>query len=336
MTRRLLPFLVALLSLSVAAPAAEGAVKIGIGDQKAAMFTNPYFRALDVRISRLIVSYDAILEETFEVADIDAWMAAAQASRVEPLLTLSHSRGCYLGEKGISKAKACRLPSVARYTKAFKSFRKRYPWVKVYSPWNEVNHRSQPTYKNPKRAAQFYNQARRLCKGCKVVAADVLDAADASKYLKEFLRYAKGTPRLWGLHNYADTNNNTDRGTKAMLKAVKGEIWLTETGGLVKFLKRPYNPARAAKATRFAFELARSNKRITRLYFYNWTGVPRSARFDSGLTHPNGLPRPAYRVIFSQIARPKGAPRPPASRPTPAPTPAPPPPYAELVPLPPA
>jgi hypothetical protein len=321
MTRRLLPLLAALVLLGAIAPAAQGAVKIGIGDQKAKMFTNPYFRALDVRISRLIVSYDAILRGTFEVAEIDAWMTGARLSRVEPLLTLSHSRGCYQGEKGIPRTEACRLPSVARYAEALRSFRERYPWVRVYSPWNEANHRSQPTYKNPRRAAQFYNVTRRLCRGCKIVAADVLDSADAPKYLKQFLRYANGTPRLWGLHNYADANNGTDRRTRAMLRAVKGEIWLTETGGLVKFIKRPYDPARAAKATRFTLELARSNKRITRLYFYNWTGVPRSARFDSGLTHPNGLPRPAYHVLLERIGRPGAFPKAPRQRPKSRPKP---------------
>jgi hypothetical protein len=50
----------------------------------------------------------------------------------------------------------CHLPSVREYTKAFKAFRKRWPKIRIISPWNEANHRSQPTFKNPKRAAQFY------------------------------------------------------------------------------------------------------------------------------------------------------------------------------------
>ena len=41
---------------------------------------------------------------------------------------------------------------------------------------------------------------------------------------------------------------------------------------------------------------------ITRLYNYQWTGVPRSARFDAGLVNPNGSPRKAYRQ-FKKSAR---------------------------------
>jgi hypothetical protein len=42
--------------------------------------------------------------------------------------------------------------------------------------------------------------------------------------------------------------------------------------------------------------------RITRLYNYQWTGAPRSARFDAGLVNENGTPRKAYKV-FKQKAK---------------------------------
>ena len=41
-------------------------------------------------------------------------------------------------------------------------------------------------------------------------------------------------PRIWGLHNYRDTNKRKGQkpgGTRRLLKTVKGEVWLTETGG---------------------------------------------------------------------------------------------------------
>ena len=43
---------------------------------------------------------------------------------------------------------------------------------------------------------------------------------------------------IWGLHNYIDANRFRTRGTKALLQAVKGDIWFTETGGLVKRTQR--------------------------------------------------------------------------------------------------
>jgi hypothetical protein len=330
--RILVPALVA-LALLAAAPGARGADVVGIADQSAAMFSSPHFKRLDVQVSRLIVSYDAVMRGTFEVNDIDRWMAAARASGVQPLVAFNHSRGCYDG-KGVVKKKVCRLPSVKRYRRAFGFFRRRYPDVSVYSPWNEVNHISQPTAKHPKRAAQFYNEVRRRCRGCTIVAADVLDLKNMRAYLRKFRRHAKGRPRLWGLHNYRDTNYIQTKGTREMLRAVKGKIWLTETGGIVKFGDRlPFDLQRAARAQAHMFKVAATSSRITRLYIYNWHGVPRTARFDSGLVEPTGEPRPAYDVVLSRLARPGGnpppppsdAPPPPPGEPPPEPPPPPPP-----------
>jgi hypothetical protein len=42
--------------------------------------------------------------------------------------------------------------------------------------------------------------------------------------------------------------------------------------------------------------------RIDRLYVYKWFGEPRGARFDAGLTDPDGSPRKAFSV-FKRFAR---------------------------------
>ena len=47
------------------------------------------------------------------------------------------------------------------------------------------------------------------------MAADVLDTSNMSRCLKRFRRYAKGSPRLWGLHNYGDVNRRRTSFTKA-------------------------------------------------------------------------------------------------------------------------
>lgn len=308
---RVLVTLLTLLVCATAAPAARAADVVGIADQSAGMFSNPFFEQLDVRVSRLIVSYDAVLRGTFEVADVDDWMSEARRTDVEPLIAFGHSRGCYDGtRRRILRIPRCGLPSVARYRQAVSSFRRRYPDVRVYSPWNEVNHVSQPTSDAPKRAAEFYGVVRRSCNRCRVVAADILDQPGMASYLRSFRRHVKGSPRLWGLHNYQDTNDFESAGTRRMLRLVPGEIWLTETGGIVRFGRRPFDLRRAARATRYMFELAASNRRITRLYIYNWTGVNRDERFDAGLTTPSGRPRPAYHVVRQQLKRRGGNPRP--------------------------
>jgi hypothetical protein len=160
---RLLPATVIALPAAVLAVAmpARGADVVGIADQSPAMFAHPAFQALDVRVSRLIVSYDAVMRHTFEVADIDAWMAAAAASHVQPLVAFNYSRGCYVdGRRRVHGL--CRTPTVKRYRRAVRAFRLRYPKVSVYTAWNEANHRSQPTYKRPGLAAAYYGALRKL------------------------------------------------------------------------------------------------------------------------------------------------------------------------------
>jgi hypothetical protein len=289
---RLLPLvLVVLLAL---VPASAQAYTVGFSEQQPEMFSDPLFQALGVHQARLIVSWNAA--QTDEASEVDAWMAAAQGAGVEPLVSFNHSRDCF--------ARTCTLPSIGAYKQAFLAFHKRWPQVRTFSPWNEVNHFSQPTWKSPRRAAQYYNLVRASCAGCKVVAADVLDQPGVVSYLREFKRWAKGTPRIWGLHNYSDTNRFRSTGTRAVLASVKGQVWLTETGGVVHFGSAfPVSDKRAAKATTFMFSLARSSPRIARLYIYQWTGAKSGARFDAGLIAPDGDPRPAFFIVKQTLAK---------------------------------
>jgi hypothetical protein len=279
-----------LFGLLVVPSSAQARFAIGIGDQHVESFSQPLFKDLNFRYARLIVPWDA-LRRPDDLARIDAWLAAAQVSGIRPLVTFEHSR-----------VNVRKLPSTGQYKREFKAFRKRYPFVRDYSPWNEINHQSQPTFRKPKAAARFYNVVRANCRGCTIVAADVLDQAGLEKYLRTFKRFANGSPRLWGLHNYSDTNRFRSRGTKALLRTVRGSIWLTETGGIVKFADVfPYNEQRAARATKFMFKLARSSKRIKRLYIYSWLGEHRGARFDAGLVNPDGSARAAFHVVRNAI-----------------------------------
>jgi hypothetical protein len=243
-----------------------------------------------------------VLYHTPESRGIDDWIAAAERAHIEPLIAFQHVRGCFVGRHGhIPHIWKCHLPTVAEFRRAFEAFRNTYPFIRDYSPWNEANHGSQPTARYPRRAAEYYNVVRAECPRCTIVAADVLDARNFTHWLTLFRRWVHGSPRIWGLHNYHDANNHTTIGTREMLQTVPGQVWFTETGGIVHFPHWPYNPVRAAAATKFVFKLARLSGRITRVYIYQWTGASRRARFDAGLTTPHGQPRPAYWVVKSQL-----------------------------------
>jgi putative glycosyl hydrolase len=297
--RRLLTALAVAAFVPACAPASSDAkYVIGMGDQQYGLFTDPLFTPLGIKRVRYIAPYDAAIKDDFERQEADLFMAAAKTSGRKVLVSFSHSR-----RSGRTK----HLPSVKEFTKDFRAFKKRYPQVKEYSPWNEANHNSQPTYKSPKRTAEFFIALKKYCKGCTIVALDVLDSTNVNstiKYIKTFTKYAKkGKPKIWGLHNYSDTNRFRNKGTKAVLKVIKGDLWLTETGGVVKFGSAfPYNEQRAGKALNYLFTtLAPSNKRIKRVYLYAWSGSAPGARFDAGLLDANGLPRPGYFVVRRKL-----------------------------------
>jgi hypothetical protein len=312
---RLLVSLLALVVLSGCALSAspersQAAVLVGIGDQDISMFGDPLFQDLGVEHGRVFVPWN-VAQNARQRSYLSGWLEQADELGVEPLVSFSVPDGSRCPRR------PCTLPSVGRYTSAFRAFRRRWPQVKVVSPWNEANHRSQPTWKNPKRAAQFYNVVRKYCRGCKIVAADVIDETNMESWLKVFKRYAR-SPRIWGLHNYRDTNIRKGQktgGTNRLLKAVRGEVWLTETGGLVKFILPggrcgrhprgclfPESTSRANKALQRMFRLARSNSRIKRLYIYHWKQSGASNRFDAGLVDSKGKPRPGYRTVKRTLA----------------------------------
>jgi hypothetical protein len=312
---------VVLLSLLLvfAAPAsAPAALKMGIAENKPSLFADPLFTDLGVKHVRVVVSYDVMTSGDDELPRVTEYLAAAQAQRIEPLVTFEHARGAAeeCNQRKNRRKSQCRLPSARQYERHFKLFRTRFPFVRTYVPWNEINHFTQPTYRSPKAAAQFTRIARRNCRGCRVVVADILDRADKARAQKprfrSTLRYIKrlrkrlkalNVPRRYcGVHNYSDTNRFRDRGTKQIIKALGcREIWLTETGGIYKFRASGLgpSPARQLRATKYMFKLARRFKRIQRLYVYTWFGEV-TPRFDAGLV-ANGKPRPAYGEVKKRL-----------------------------------
>jgi hypothetical protein len=303
------------------ASAQAAALQIGIGETRPTMFTDPLFQDLGIKRARIVVPWDAIEAASRGdnvLAILDQWMAAAQAAGVEPLVTLEHSRGAPLDCRMSRNRRAaqCRLPSAAAYRSAFQALLTRFPTLSVIAPFNEINHPSQPTVNNPATAAQYTNIASQVCKQlqrkCKLVAIDVLDQADrpaarrptfakTQSYIKRFRRALKVPRGVCGIHNYSDVNRFRSTGTRALTSALGcRQYWLTETGGLFKFGRSfPASESRQAKATRYMFRLAHGDKKIRRLYIFNWFGKE-TVRFDAGLVVDN-RPRKAYNEVKRQI-----------------------------------
>jgi hypothetical protein len=273
-------------------PAGAQRPVIGIGEQQALMFKDKRYTDLGIDHVRLVASYDTT-SVGFERGLADVWIAEARRTGAEPFITFGHSR-----------VNPKKLPSVAEFRSAFRAFRKRYPEVRVYAPWNEINHVSQPTARAPQRAAEYYNVVKAECPGCTVLAGDVLDQAGMTRYVKEYRRHLDGEPAIWGLHNYADSNRFRSSGLRGLLAAVPGDVWLTETGGIVKFGRNfPRDEQRAARAVAYALKLARDTERVQRIYLYNWTGSKPNDRFDAGFIAPDGTPRPSYDVMRKALAK---------------------------------
>jgi hypothetical protein len=311
--RRTLPIaLLLLVGLLVCAAPAGATYKVGLGEQNPAMFGAPAWQSLHLKRVRYLVPWDYATHRGQRDA-VDFYMGRAHAARQDVLVTFTARSGCYSATGRYSKKKACRAPSTKAYRKAFLAFDKTFPWVKTYSAWNEINHKSQPTFKSPARAAAYYNVLRKYTtkRKFRAMAADMLDTGNMVRYLTALKRKVKGHPTLWGLHNYGDVNRRRTSYTKTMLRLVPGEVWLTETGGIVKLapsFKR--STSRAAARTKYMFSLvnrfshhhAGQRAKLTRLFVYTFYGASSKARFDAGLVNPNGSARKAY-TVFKKDSR---------------------------------
>jgi hypothetical protein len=284
----------------------------GIGDQQTEMFTNPLWTQLHTKIARYIAPYDAAVRP-YSLQLARAWITAAEADHQQVLVAFYHSE--YTPTK---------MPSVAVYQRDVQKFIKLFPHVRQYQPWNEANRGTIVEIIKRKRhialvspsamqSAQYYKAMETVCKGCTIVGLDVLDAPVVTptlEYIAQFkhdiARLKTVMPSIWGLHNYSDTNRQQSTRTKAILAAVPGQVWLTETGGIVQFgsdfpNKKGSGLTRAAKALSYMFKIAGSSSRIKRLYIYDWTGGYASTRFDAGLMNAKYEPRPGYVVVCKQL-----------------------------------
>jgi hypothetical protein len=311
--RRTLLLLVGLLLGLAVIPAgaadARTAIRVGIGDQQISMFDQPLFQRAKFKRVRYFIPWNA-MSNPGRLAAADAYVRRARADGMSVFLHVSSDN------LEIKKAK---LPSVAAYRSQMRRLVPHFRalGVREFGTWNEANHASQPTYRSPNRAASFfkvmYQEVKPRCSSCAVVALDVLDQAGVDRYMRNFYRALSSTYRrrasLVGIHNYGDVNRRRTTYTRLMIRQAREynrstRFWFTETGGIVKFGRSfPCSPERAKNRLSGMFSLAKRYRTsgVQRLYVYNFTGAGCSARFDAGLTNPDGTARPGYTYLRSKL-----------------------------------
>ena len=293
---------------AVAAPASvpsiriagmRGSPLIGLGDNRPETMLDPRFQRSGIKRVRVLVPYDDILYGGRRLRYLDAWFNTARGHGIEPLVSFYRS----------SRSKK-RLPSVSTYRRVFRLLRKRYPWVRYFSTWDEANFpAAQPTGRAPKRTAQFYRVARRECSGGRCTVITIGFRAEGSKHsarwLKEFKRHMGRGPHIWGLVSHPDVNRFQTSYTKQFLRATRGPVWVTEIGA-VNFFGRGLRPSisRQTRAMRYLMtRYPRVSRRIKRMYVYHWRAARGDRLWDSGLLSVSGKRRPAYGVFFRALGK---------------------------------
>jgi hypothetical protein len=316
-TLAVLAALAAVLAASLSLPAIGSAqsrtnVIVGLGDQRASIFTDPTYRALGLKRARYFIRWDA-MRNPAALAAADQYIAAANAAGVKVLMHISSN--------DLTPRKA-KLPTVAQYKRDVGALVRHFKpkGVREWGTWNEANHETQPTFRSARRAAQFYIAMKGFCSGCTIVGLDVLDqrstrnpSIDFRGYIRAFFRAAGPAGRTMtvvGLHNYSEVNRRYTKNTRDLIAAVReynsrAKFWYTETGGVAEFSTAfPCNVNRQANRTQYMFDLAKRFKAdVKRLYDYNYYGTDCSTRFDAGLVNANGTPRPAYNVFKANLAK---------------------------------
>ena len=302
----------ALLAVLAVAPAradARIAIRVGIGDQQVGIFDQPAFQRAKFKRVRYFIAWNAMDDARQRLA-ARAYVQRARRAGMSVFLHVSSD------DLRIKKAK---LPSVSAYkSKVGRLVRYfRGLGVREFGTWNEVNHASQPTYRSPRRAAQFFREMYRAvkgrCRSCAVVALDVLDQTGVERYMRSWYRALSSTYRrratVVGIHNYGDVNRKRTTFTRNIIRQSRRynrrtRFWFTETGGILKFGRSfPCSTSRAASRLKNMFSLARRYRTagVQRVYVYNWTGAGCDARFDAGLTDPDGSPRAGYTYLRSAL-----------------------------------
>ena len=185
---------------------------------------------------------------------------------------------------------ACRsagFPPPPSTSAAFVAFRERFPHVRVYAPWNEPNHRTQPTWNTPETGRGVHEHRGAPPPARAARSSSATCSTRPTPGLQQRPTY--GAPRRWvqryraalrisrdvcGIHNYSDVNRFRTAGTRCPIRA-------RLPAGLAHRDRRDHGLGWAGRAmagarlraTRVPVPARRPRApRITRVYVYTWFG----------------------------------------------------------------
>jgi hypothetical protein len=293
----------ALAALASAGSATAANYRFGLSDYEPKTFSDPRVGELGVHLARDVVPWNAALNKR-DLANVTVWLDAVKhAYHITPFITFQHA-----DNNG-------RAPTPGQFLNAFRRFRKLFPWVTEFSPWDEATHSTQPTAHNPWLAASYYNVLAANCHGCEITAPDILDSdGNVEAWVGSFLERAHPYPKIWPYNPYHSISVGSPALIENFLAAVHGQVWFSEVGGVVwwrfKGTLINHGEAYAARVAHNIFTFAALSSRITRIYYYHWRspGTPRAkaarkATWDAGLVKPNGAARPALYVVAEELHR---------------------------------
>jgi len=303
----------------------------GLADQRAAAFGPAFDRRLlegplHVRIARLVLPYEAVLESTekreeqekaekrLEFTQSEAlttWLRKVQevnanGEHLQPYITL-WSKGC-LDRTG------CRAPPIERYREAVRALIKDHmkasaglPAVRLWGAWNEPD--GGKSSLSASRAGRLWQVANSVvvalhC-GCTMVAGEFAEFGPYVARYKEFMVKHHLKPRVWGLHDYRDLvpgspdelakyeNRDADEFAKLTSTGLgKPRIWLSEQGVELDNGSRPTPLDGNAESQRISAEdflrLADVSRRVELVDYYMY-GAP-----NPSAEHP----RPENEAVF--------------------------------------
>ena len=142
----------------------------------------------------------------------------------------------------------------------------RLPGVREIVPWNEINHFTQPTARNPGREVHhdrpqgvhgLHRGGRRHPRPGQQPERQAPEVRVDDPLHQALPPRVQGPRNVCGVHNYSDVNRFRKSGTNALVKALGcKQIWLTEAGGIFSFPGFSPSAARQLKATKYLFKVA--------------------------------------------------------------------------------
>src|SRR5215210_9389644 len=130
MTRTLVLAAILVTTAVAALPGAASAapVRVGLGDQAWNVFGDRHFQALGLKRIRVVTPWNVALSRG-DREWLDEYLAGVQAAGIEPLVSFGAANGTRC------PARPCKLPTTARFDRAFRAFRARWPWIRTLTVW---------------------------------------------------------------------------------------------------------------------------------------------------------------------------------------------------------